>query len=161
MNRVQEFECESIDVPVGLVPENATPFTLALHVSSAAHSASIAHVSNVEYVRWIDRMCELHGESCGRSRAALVAEGRMWFVSRHEIDYQRESFAGDELACATWVSSAGKTTLHRESVIWRRSTGDSICRATSRWVLIDLASRKPLRIGDAELKLLQPLTRRA
>ncbi len=160
MTNASEFRVETIAVPTGFAPAGAHPFTLSLSVTRVSHSASIAHVSNVEYVRWIDRISELHGEACGHSRAALLASGRMWFVSRHEVDYQRESFAGDQLACATWIASAGRTTVQRESVIWNRASQLSVCRASSRWVLIDLATRKPMRIAEAELSLLQPLTRR-
>lgn len=160
MIEASEFRIESIAVPAAIAPVAASPFTLSLRVSNVSNSASIAHVSNVEYLRWIDRICELHGESFGLSRATLLAAGRMWFVSRHEIDYQRESFAGDHLACATWISAAGKTTIQRETAIWNHDSQLSICRATSRWVLIELATRKPLRICESELQLLQPLTRR-
>lgn len=160
MNNACDFRVETIALPTGFAPAGALPFTLALSVSNVSHSASIAHVSNVEYVRWIDRICELHGEACGDSRAALMASGRMWFVSRHEVDYQRESFAGDQLACATWITSAGRTTVQRETVIWNSASQLVVCRATSRWVLIDLATRKPIRITEAELAHLQPLTRR-
>lgn len=155
-----EFVIEQIEVPSALGVPTPAPFTLALQVSVRSLGSTIAHVSNVEYVRWIDRIAELHGTQIGSSRAQLLAQDRMWFVSRHEVDYLGESFARDQLACATWISRAGRTTIQRETLIWRRQCASPICRASSRWVYIDLTARKPTRIPQSELESLQPLVRR-
>ena len=153
----EEFEIVQLTLPSVIRPPNAVPFTLTLTVGSHALGSIIAHVSNVEYVRWIDRIEELHGVSIGLSRATLLARQRMWFVLRHEIDYLCEVFEADSLGCATWISRRGRTTIQRETVIWHRGREAEVCRASSRWAYIDLNTRKPVQAPEIELQLLQPL----
>lgn len=155
-----EFLVEALLMPASLGLTLAAPFTLSLTVAQTNLGSTIAHVSNVEYVRWIDRIADLHGVACGYSRPQLLAQDRMWFVSRHEIDYLAETFADHRLGCATWISSAGRTTVQRETIIWNRDREIPICRASSRWVHMDLKTRKPLRIPESELQSLQPLATR-
>lgn len=156
-----EFTVEKLSVPVSIESAIQNPFTLSLAVSQANLGSTIAHVSNVEYLRWIDCISDLHGISCGQSRQQLLAQERMWFVSRHEIDYLAEAFAGDRLGCATWFSRFGRTTLQRETLIWNRDRHVAVCRASSRWVFMDLKSRKPTRIEDAQVKSFQLLPLRS
>jgi len=156
-----EFMVEKLSVPVSIESAIQNPFTLSLAVSQANLGSTIAHVSNVEYLRWIDCISDLHGISCGQSRQKLLAQERMWFVSRHEIDYLAEAFAGDRLGCATWFSRFGRTTLQRETLIWNRDRHVAVCRASSRWVFMDLKSRKPTRIEDAQVKSFQLLPLRS
>ncbi|MSR44758.1 MAG: acyl-CoA thioesterase [Phycisphaerales bacterium] len=155
------FAIETLQIPMALQVPVRGQFTLALSVGKSSLGATIAHVSNVEYVRWLDRIGELHGDVNGSSRAALLAQGRMWFVSRHIVDYLAESFEGDQLGCSTWISLAGRTTIQRETLIWNRHSGIATCRATSRWVYIDLTTRLPSRIPHSQLQWLQPLACRS
>ena len=156
-----EFMVEKLSVPVSIESAIQNPFTLSLAVSQANLGSTIAHVSNVEYLRWIDCISDLHGISCGQSRQQLLAQERMWFVSRHEIDYLAEAFAGDRLGCATWFSRFGRTTLQRETLIWNRNRDVAVCRASSRWVFMDLKSRKPTRIDDSQVQSFQLLALRS
>ncbi len=156
-----EFMVEKLSVPVSIESAIQNPFTLSLAVSQANLGSTIAHVSNVEYLRWIDCISDLHGISCGQSRQQLLAQERMWFVSRHEIDYLAEAFAGDRLGCATWFSRFGRTTLQRETLIWNRDRDVAVCRASSRWVFMDLKSRKPTRIDDSQVQSFQLLALRS
>ena len=156
-----EFMVEKLSVPVSIESAIQNPFTLSLAVSQANLGSTIAHVSNVEYLRWIDCISDLHGISCGQSRQQLLAQERMWFVSRHEIDYLAEAFAGDRLGCATWFSRFGRTTLQRETLIWNRDRDVAVCRASSRWVFMDLKSRKPIRIDDSQVQSFQLLALRS
>ncbi len=125
-------------------------------VAAEALSQLVPHANNVQIVGWIDRMAELHHDATGAPRAVMHAQGRMWFVARHEVDYLAEAFAGDRLGGATWVGSLGRTSLNRESVIWNLDTGRVICRAKSRWAHIDLATRRPSRAPHAERLALEP-----
>jgi len=133
-----------LDIPLGA-------YTASLQVVSRGLSQSVAHVSNVTYVQWMDRLAELHGESHGCSRSTLLARGVMWFVARHEIDYTAETHPGETLGFATWASELRHTSIMRRSVIWKIASGVTVCSAISRWAYIDLATRKPVRIDDLQL----------
>ena len=81
--------------PPGSSIAHPRPFGLRLVPSADGVSREVAHINNVEYVRWIDRAAELHADSLGHTRELLLASGRMWFVARHEVDYRAEVFPGD------------------------------------------------------------------
>lgn len=137
------------------------PFAIRLRPGDAGLSTTVAHVSNVEYVRWLDRAAELHADALGHTRADLAASGRMWFVARHEVDYRAEAFPGDELEVFTWVSSMERTTCVRETLVWRVRDGRAVCRARTRWAFVDLGSRRPARIPEEIAAAFEPLERAA
>jgi len=134
-----------------------SPFICDIHVTPAQLSRTIEHVSNIEYVRWLDRAAELHADSLGYTRAALLHEGIMWFVARHEIDYVAETFLGDELVIATWVRNVKKVKTWRDYLIVRPTDSKIICRAATLWVLIDLTTRKPIRLTAEMIERFRPL----
>ncbi len=135
----------ALTMPGSIATLGNKPFTATVEVNADDLSASVPHANNVQYLRWVDRIAELHLDSQGHTRAAMAIQGRMWFVARHEVDYLAEAFAGDLLGVATWISSVGKTTQVRETVVWQLTSGVIACRATSRWAHIDLKSRRPSR----------------
>jgi acyl-CoA thioester hydrolase len=138
---------------------HSRPFGIRLRPGDAGLSATVAHVSNVEYVRWIDRAAELHADALGHARTAMAAEGRMWFVARHEVDYLAEAFPGDELEVYTWVASMGRTTCVRETLVWRTRDARPVCRARTRWAFVDLATRRPARVPGAMADSFEPTER--
>ena len=78
-------------------------------------------------------------------------------VSRHEVDYCAEVFPGDELHVFTWIRSVSRVTSWRDTTILRARDGVVVCRATTCWALVDLATRKPARIPADMLLAFQPL----
>ncbi len=122
-------------------------------------STTIAHVDNVTYVRWIDRIAELAGDALGHSRKELAAQERMWFVARHEVDYLAETFAGDEIRSGTWIHDVRKTGCRRDTVLWKEVDGgvELVARARTNWAWIDLARRRPCRLPHDVIEGLDPL----
>lgn len=122
------------------------PFVCSIRITDDLLSRAIPHVSNIEYVRWLDRAAELHSDSLGYTREAMLHENIMWFVARHEIDYLGEAWGEDELLIATWVSSFARVKSWRAYAIIRPADEAVLCRAATLWVLVDLESRRPRRI---------------
>ena len=122
-------------------------------------SETVAHVNNVTYLHWVDRVAELAGEALGHTREQLAAEGRMWFVARHELDYLAEAFEGDRVLAATWIRDARKTSCRRETLMWIDRAGGArpIAHALSTWTWIDLERRRPCRMPEHITRLLDPL----
>ena len=114
-------------------------------------SEEIPHVNNAEYVRWIDRTAELATDAVGLTREMLLVAQRMWFVARHEIDYRGECFVGDDLLIATWISSLTRTTAVRRTVVHRPADEKRILDASTRWVYVNLETRKPTRMEQGIL----------
>ncbi|MEY2716149.1 MAG: hypothetical protein RIT24_2492 [Planctomycetota bacterium] len=124
-------------------------FALSHSVRENETSALVPHANNIVILGWIDLVAARHGDSCGASREELAASGRMWFVARHEIDYLGESFVGDEVHLVTWIEKLGRTSLSRATRVVRARDGLELVRATSRWALVDLATRKPTPIAES------------
>ena len=133
------------------------PFTCEITVTKTQLSSVIEHVSNIEYVRWLDRAAELHADSLGYTRQWLLENDLMWFVARHEIDYLAEAWLGDRLIIATWVRDFGKVKSWRDYIIVRPADNTLMCRAATLWVLVELSSRKPRRIPNEMVDKFKPL----
>lgn len=123
-------------------------FALGHRVQPEETSALVPHANNIVILGWIDLVASRHGDAAGASRAHLAAAGKMWFVARHEIDYLGEAFVDDELHLVTWIEKLGRTSLMRATRIVRAKDGALLTRATSRWALVDLATRKPTAIAE-------------
>ena len=148
--RVDLAACGVPDAPTAADDgTGAAPFLCDVEIDESSLSATIPHVNNVVYLSWIDRAAELHGDAVGQTRAALFDRGIMWFVARHDIEYRAEVFGEDDVVVATWLTEMSRTTAQRATAIVRPADATLVCRATTRWALVDLASRRPLRIpGD-------------
>jgi acyl-CoA thioester hydrolase len=146
--------------------QHARPWFASIHATSAGTSRGVDHVSNIEFVRWLDRAAELHLDSLGWTRGDLFASGRMWFVARHEIDYRAEVLAGDDLVLATWVRDLKRAKSWRDTVIWRNCIDEDdepciVCTASTLWVHVDLETRRPCRVDHSMAEafdLLHPRT---
>lgn len=143
--------------PAALAIPHPRPFAMRLVAEADTVSRAVAHVNNVEYVRWIDRAAELHADALGWSRARMAGEGRMWFVARHEVDYRAEVFPGDELHLFTWVRTLGRSASWRDTEIVRARDGARVCGASTCWAFVDLATRRPARVPTEMRAAFDPL----
>ena len=99
------------------------------------------HVNNVAYVRWIQDVAVAHWFSVTDE----ATRGRYaWVVLRHEIDYKKQGFAGDEVTVATWVGEPTRISWERFTEIKRGD--DVLVKARSVWCLLDSRTLKPMRI---------------
>lgn len=122
-----------------------------------AVSRAVPHVNNIEYLRWVDRIAELHARHLGMSRESLLDAGHIWFVARHELDYQAETWPDEPLQVATWVRNVGRTRSWRDTIVWREHDQRVVLRAATCWVLVDILSRRPIRLGEQWSSRLDPL----
>ena len=125
-------------LPAGACTARAT-------VDGVRLSSGVAHVNNVEYVRWVDELAALHAHELGHGRPAMLEAGRMWFVARHELDYRAECFAGDRLHAATWIERVEGARAWRRTAIWR-TPEQVVLTALTAWALVDLATRRPVAL---------------
>lgn len=133
------------------------PFLCRLRAEADEIGDIVDHVWNVRFLAWVDRAAELAGNALGESRRALLAQRRMWFVARHEIDFCAEVRPGDELVVATWVRDAVRVRSWRDTVMIRPRDETVVCRAATLWVLMDLDRRRPARIDAERRARLDPL----
>lgn len=143
MQPAPEIDCPPIDEI-----RHASPFLARLRIADGQRNLVVNHVPNTEFVEWIDRIAELHSDWVGYTRPILASRGLMWFVARHEIDYRAEVWPGDELIAATWVGETRRVRSWREVVVYRPTDTAVVTAARTLWVLVDLETRRPMRIPD-------------
>jgi len=115
-------------------------------VVAASDIDALGHASNVAYIRWVQDVAKAHSEHLGWGLQAYVELGAVFVVRRHEIDYLRPAFEGDELLMTTWVDRWKAATTIRQTQISRPEDGCELARAATRWALISTDTGRPLRI---------------
>ncbi len=101
------------------------------------------HASNIAYLKWTQDVAVSHW----RARATLEQqEDLTWVVIRHEIDYFKPSFLGQELLLRTWIGKASAATCERFTEIWRPSDEQLLAKVRSVWCLLDRHTFRPRRI---------------
>ena len=63
-----------VDLSAWDVPHER-PFVCDIVITPDQLSGTIEHVSNTEYVRWLDRAAELHADHLGYTRERLLDDG--------------------------------------------------------------------------------------
>ena len=99
------------------------------------------HVNNVVYVQWIQDVALAHWfRVASDEQKAKYA----WVILRHEIDYKKQAFAGEEITVTTWVGKPTAVTWERFTEIKRGQ--DLLVKSKTIWCLLDRETAKPKRI---------------
>ncbi|PRY25489.1 acyl-CoA thioester hydrolase [Aliiruegeria haliotis] len=109
----------------------------------------MGHVNNTVYLRWVQDAATAHWDviATDEDQANLL-----WIVARHEIDYKRPAYAGDDAVARTWLGAATGAFYERHTEILRRRDGQLLARALTLWCPLDAATRKPVRLTPAQRK---------
>ncbi|HKK06404.1 MAG TPA: thioesterase family protein [Gammaproteobacteria bacterium] len=106
----------------------------------------LGHVNNVVYLRWVQDAAVAHW----RARAGAEDQASLiWVVVRHEIDYKRPAYLGDEIVARTWVGKASRRSFERHTELRRAADGQLLARARTVWCPIDRASGRLTDVSDA------------
>lgn len=102
------------------------------------------HVNNVVYLRWVQDLAVAHW----RAAASLADQANLlWVVVRHEIDYKRPAFLGDEIIGRTWVGTASRLTFERHTELLRASDRKVLAQARTVWCPVDAQTRRPTDVS--------------
>ncbi|MFP3943733.1 MAG: acyl-CoA thioesterase [Alphaproteobacteria bacterium] len=124
-------------------PADRQVFTLSF-VPVEADFDENGHVNNVVYLGWVQDIATAHW----RSRVPAGEQNRWaWVVLRHEIDYRRPLVPGETAAGRTWVGQRRGPRFDRFVRI-DGPDGRMCAQAHSGWVLVDAASRSPVRVPE-------------
>jgi acyl-CoA thioester hydrolase len=105
------------------------------------------HVNNVAYLKWVQDVAVAHWFHIASAEQQLKY---MWVVLRHEIDYKKPAFEGEEMTVSTWVGKPTAVTWERFTEIHRAE--DLLVKSKTIWCLLDRKTMKPSRI-TTEMKL--------
>ena len=122
-------------------PADRRSFTVAV-TAQAADIDELGHVNNAVYLRWIQEVATAHWS------AVAPAEHRdayVWVVTRHEIDYLKQTLVGETLALTTWVGQPKGARFDRHVEI-AGPDGAVRVRAVTTWAIIDKASGRLARV---------------
>ncbi|MEP6851028.1 MAG: thioesterase family protein [Acidobacteriota bacterium] len=99
------------------------------------------HVNNVAYLKWIQDVAVAHWRNTA-SEEQLAKYS--WITVRHEIDYKKQAFEGEEITATTWVGEWSKVTCERFTEIHRGEV--LLVRSRTVWCMIDRETARPTRI---------------
>lgn len=103
------------------------------------------HVNNVRYVQWIQNIAKEHWEVRATDQ---LKKDFIWVVIRHEIDYKKQAFLGDDILVETYVGETTFVTSERFVNIKNAETGEILVAAKSMWCLLDADSKRPTKITE-------------
>jgi acyl-ACP thioesterase len=89
-----------------------------------------------------------HAEMLGVGRTYCMANNIAWVVTHYLIDIVKLPREGEELIFASWPAAHDALRAVRDFEIRRASDNELLVRATSQWIIIDVAARRPLRISE-------------
>ncbi len=116
---------------------------------------ALGHANNTVYFQWMEATATAHSTEQGWSTEQYLERGIAWVARSHSIEYRRPAFAGDRIVVRTWVCDMHKVSSSRRYRILREldqpedgAEFELLARAETRWVLIDLQSRRPIRVPE-------------
>ena len=126
------------------------PHVVTLDVSSADIDA-YDHVNNSVYLAWLDRAAWSHSATLGISLEECVKTLRRGMAAhRTEIDYLRAAVLGDRVLVGTWITAVdAKLRVQRRFQVRRAADGETLARARTDYVCINLDSGRAARMPEA------------
>lgn len=88
-----------------------------------------------------------HADKLGVGRDVCESKNIAWVLTHMFVDIIDMPHAEEKLIYSTWPSSTGAVRSERDFVVCDES-GKVRIRAISQWVLINLETRRPVRISD-------------
>ena len=124
------------------------PHVVTLEVAASDIDA-YDHVNNAVYLSWFDRVAWSHSAALGISLEDCVRIRRGMAAHRTEIDYLRAAVLGDQVSVGTWiVSTDGKLRVERRFQVRRAPDGETLARARTDYVCINLDSGRATRMPE-------------
>jgi len=99
-------------------------------------------------MNFLQGAAEAHAEELGAGRAYCTSHGFAWVVTHNMVDIIELPRSKNEITLITWPSKHDGLRAYRDFEI-RGADNRLLVRATSQWVLINLETRRLLRLNDS------------
>jgi acyl-ACP thioesterase len=86
-----------------------------------------------------------HSASIGLGVSDLIANGACWVLSRWSLIIDKYPVINERISIETWPWRMERFYAWRDFLI-KNSNGEVIAKASSLWIYIDIAKRRPIRI---------------
>jgi acyl-CoA thioester hydrolase len=126
------------------------PPSNAFHAAQRVHFYDLdqnQHVNNAVYLNYLEQATIDANAAAGFDISQLIEQGGFFVVRQHDIEYLRPAQYGDTLDIATWISEVAHASALRHATM--RIQGELAIRAQTRWVWIDLKTRRPAAMPAA------------
>ena len=123
-------------------------YTHAFTVPESAIDVN-GHVSNIEYVRWMQDAATAHTASEGWTLDRYRESRAVWVARTHTIDYLKPAYAGDRLEYHTWIASLKDCQSRRKYLVTRAGDRALVARAETLWICVDPDTGRPKRVPEA------------
>jgi len=110
------------------------------------------HVNNIVYLRYVQDAAIGHWKTVPQEIASQI----IWMARRHEIDYLKQAFLGEELVAKTWVDDFVGVKSIRHCKIMRGE--EILARSVTHWISLDAQTLRPKRITEEIVKQFFPKT---
>jgi acyl-CoA thioester hydrolase len=104
------------------------------------------HVSNIEYVRWMQDAATEHTASQGWTLERYRESRAVWVVRTHTIEYLRPAFAGDRIEVHTWIASVRDCQSRRKYLFGKEGERNFLAKAETLWICVDPETGRPRRV---------------
>lgn len=84
-----------------------------------------------------------HAEALGAGMDLLASRGQAWVLARSRLEISGTARPGDLLEVETWPSGASRLWALRDFAV--RGERGEVARGITAWLVIDLATRRPVR----------------
>ena len=117
------------------------------------------HYTNYKGRLFVKTLCDLFNDVAetqpkkyGVDVGTLNAQGMTWMLHRLHIHLNKMPQQNEEIYVETWPSGTDRLLTWRDYRV-RRENGEELIRATSEWMYIDLARRRPVRLPEKIIKM--------
>ena len=107
------------------------------------HIDVMGHVNNAVWVQWMEEIASAHWHA--DAPPEYVAK-YAWVVTRHEIDYRGNIGPGESVVAETFIPEGPSGARFDRRVDFRNGAGKVIVSARSTWAMVDLATRRLVRV---------------
>lgn len=101
------------------------------------------HASLASLCQLLQESASLHAHELEASPAQLLEQGMTWFLARLRLVVERYPAWRDAVTVETWPSEVRRPYAVRDFRVL--AGGEPIAAASSEWLLMDMARRRPLR----------------
>jgi medium-chain acyl-[acyl-carrier-protein] hydrolase len=126
------------------------PFHVRSYEIAADGRLTLPHLCD-----WLQEAAGNHATALGVATDRLLEDGRAWVLTRLRVEVDRYPTWRETLILETWPSAADGLYAQRDFVLLDGGH-QQVARATSQWLVIDVARRRPVRLPPSVLDLHLP-----
>lgn len=99
----------------------------------------------VTLLNYLEETAIAHSDAVGLGYKKLMSMGIAWLLNQWLVEIERPPHWNERVTVETWPSDFHRFYATREFRM-RDEKGNIICRASSRWVLLNLEKKRPVRV---------------